>query len=238
MNRRKSIILFILGLVAFGFLFSFLHSVTSVISTPVSKISDTDNDIIVVVDPGHGGEDGGAVSSSGVVESEVNLNFSLKLRDILNINGYRTVMTRTDNSDLGDKSLDTISERKKSDMHKRLDIYNSDIHNIAISMHQNIFPADSCKGTQVFYGTQVNSSKDLADNITGVVIDKLQNDNQRISKPTNGSIFLLDNAKIPAVIVECGFLSNKDEVNLLCDKEYQKKFSYCVFLGLMNTNFV
>lgn len=202
----------------------------------VTNENGNNSDKIIVLDAGHGGEDGGAVSSSGVVECDINLQFTQKLKYILSLNGYEIVMTREDDSDLADKSIDTISGRKKSDMHRRLDIYNSDIRNVAISIHQNIFPADSCKGTQVFYSTQVPSAKILADNITDTVKKYLQPENQRLSKPTSGSIFLLDNAKIPAVIVECGFLSNSEEVKLLCDRDYQRKFSYCVFLGLLNTD--
>lgn len=86
-----------------------------------------------------------------------------------------------------------------------------------------------------FYSKQNPLSKVLADNITTSVVSNLQNDNERISKESNG-IFLLDNAKVPAIIVECGFLSNENETYLLCDKEYQKKFSYCLFQGLMNSN--
>ncbi|MCH5202265.1 MAG: N-acetylmuramoyl-L-alanine amidase [Oscillospiraceae bacterium] len=233
MSKKTIIILLSLSVIITAF-FVFVNYSDDL---EVSQNKYNNDDIIVLIDPGHGGEDGGAVSSGGVIESNVNLSFSLKLKTIMNLNGFKTVLTRIDDSDLGDKSLETIAQRKKSDMYKRLELYNSDIHNVAISIHQNIFPADACRGTQVFYSTMVDSSKDLADNITNVIVSTLQNDNQRISKPTNGSIFLLDNAKVPAVIVECGFLSNKDEVNLLCDKEYQKKFSYCVYLGFLNTGF-
>lgn len=205
--------------------------------TEVARLTDKKDDLVVVLDAGHGGEDGGAVSSSGVIEADINLQITLKLKDILNLNGFHTILTRTDNSDLSDKSFDTIAKRKKSDMYKRLEIYNSDIHNVAISIHQNIFPATSCKGSQVFYSLVAPTGKELADNITASIVNILQKDNNRISKPTTGSIFLLDNAKIPAVIVECGFLSNDNEVITLCDMEYQKKFSYCVFRGFMNTKF-
>lgn len=232
MKRKKHIIVMITVITACFVVMALVNEQNSV---DVSNLEDESSDNIIVLDAGHGGEDGGAVSSSGVVESDINLQFTEKLKDILSLNGYKIVMTREDNSDLADKSIDTISGRKKSDMHRRLDIYNSHIQNVAISIHQNIFPADSCKGTQVFYSTQTQSGKVLADNITDTVKKYLQPENQRLSKPTNGSIFLLDNAKIPAVIVECGFLSNSEEIKLLCDKEYQKKFSYCVFLGLLNT---
>ena len=232
MKRKKHIIVMITVITACFVVMALVNEQNSV---DVSNLEDESSDNIIVLDAGHGGEDGGAVSSSGVVESDINLQFTEKLKDILSLNGYKIVMTREDNSDLADKSIETISGRKKSDMHRRLDIYNSDIKNVAISIHQNIFPADSCKGTQVFYSTQTQLGKVLADNITDTVKKYLQPDNERLSKPTNGSIFLLDNAKIPAVIVECGFLSNSEEIKLLCDKEYQKKFSYCVFLGLLNT---
>ena len=233
MKRKKHIIVMITVITACFVVMALVNEQNSV---DVSNLEDESSDNIIVLDAGHGGEDGGAVSSSGVVESDINLQFTEKLKDILSLNGYKIVMTREDNSDLADKSIETISGRKKSDMHRRLDIYNSHIQNVAISIHQNIFPADSCKGTQVFYSTQTQSGKVLADNITDAVKKYLQPENQRLSKPTSGSIFLLDNAKIPAVIVECGFLSNSEELKQLCDQDYQKKFSYCVFLGLLNTS--
>ena len=233
MKRKKHIIVMITVITACFVVMALVNEQNSV---DVSNLEDESSDNIIVLNAGHGGEDGGAVSSSGVVESDINLQFTEKLKDILSLNGYKIVMTREDNSDLADKSIETISGRKKSDMHRRLDIYNSHIQNVAISIHQNIFPADSCKGTQVFYSTQTQSGKVLADNITDTVKKYLQPENQRLSKPTSGSIFLLDNAKIPAVIVECGFLSNSEELKQLCDQDYQKKFSYCVFLGLLNTS--
>ena len=233
MKRKKHIIVMITVITACFVVMALVNEQNSV---DVSNLEDESSDNIIVLDAGHGGEDGGAVSSSGVVESDINLQFTEKLKDILSLNGYKIVMTREDNSDLADKYIETISGRKKSDMHRRLDIYNSHIQNVAISIHQNIFPADSCKGTQVFYSTQTQSGKVLADNITDTVKKYLQPENQRLSKPTSGSIFLLDNAKIPAVIVECGFLSNSEELKQLCDQDYQKKFSYCVFLGLLNTS--
>lgn len=204
-------------------------------STTSNNISD---DTVIVIDSGHGGEDGGAVSQSGVIESELNLKYSNKLNDIMHLNGFRTVMTHKDNTDLGDKNLPTISARKKSDMKKRLEIYNSDVHNIAISIHQNIFPAVSCKGSQLFYSLKNPNSKQLADSITSSIINNLQKDNMRISKPTNGSIFLLDNAIVPAIIVECGFLSSEDEVKKLCDTNYQKQLSYCIFDGFLKSEII
>lgn len=233
MKRKKHIIVMITVITACFVVMALVNEQNSV---DVSNLEDESSDNIIVLDAGHGGEDGGAVSSNGVVESDINLQFTQKLKYILSLNGYEIVMTREDDSDLADKSIDTVSGRKKSDMHRRLDIYNSHIQNVAISIHQNIFPADSCKGTQVFYSTQTQSGKVLADNITDTVKKYLQPENQRLSKPTSGSIFLLDNAKIPAVIVECGFLSNSEELKQLCDQDYQKKFSYCVFLGLLNTS--
>lgn len=201
----------------------------------ITNSTENNKNSIIVLDSGHGGEDPGAIGVNNVYESDINLSFTLKFNDILHLNGYKTVLTRKDKDDIADKSLDTIAKRKKSDMYKRLDIYNKDLRNVAISIHQNIFPAKSCSGTQVFYSKQNPLSKTLADNITNSVVDNLQNDNERISKESNG-IFLLDNAKVPAVIVECGFLSNQNDTYLLCDKEYQKKFSFCLFQGLMNSN--
>ncbi len=207
-------------------------------SVPTSAVIDTKRDkTVVVLDAGHGGEDGGAVSESGVIESDLNLKFTKKLKAILEINGFNTKMTRSDEGDLADKSLKTIAERKKSDMYKRLDIYNSEISNVAISIHQNMFPAISCKGSQVFFSGRVPIAEKLANNITTAIKEDLQQKNIRESKPAGGNIFLLDNARVPAVIVECGFLSNEDEVKTLCDVNYQKKLSFSIFKGFMNTEF-
>ena len=219
MVRRKGYIFVLSTTLILCFIVMIFTAVSQ--SSVMTNTTECKKNSVIVIDCGHGGE--------------VNLSFGLKFNDILKLNGYDTVLTRNDKNDIADKSLDTIVKRKKSDMYKRLDIYNSSLKNVAISIHQNIFPAKSCSGTQVFYSKQNPLSKVLADNITTSVVSNLQNDNERISKESNG-IFLLDNAKVPAIIVECGFLSNENETYLLCDKEYQKKFSYCLFQGLMNSN--
>lgn len=218
-------------------IFSVVMAATYELSTPAaSDILSTNADkISVVLDAGHGGEDGGAVSKSGVVESQLNLKITRKLKAIMDINGFKTVMTRKDEGDLSDKSLKTIAERKKSDMYRRLEIYNSNISNIAISIHQNMFPAISCKGSQVFYSTRIPTAQKLAENISANIKDDLHQENIREPKPTSGNIFLLDNAAVPAVIVECGFLSNEDEVKTLCDVDYQKKISFSIFKGFIYT---
>ncbi|MBQ9673936.1 MAG: N-acetylmuramoyl-L-alanine amidase [Ruminococcus sp.] len=234
MNLKRTFVYSAVCIIAFSLIITATYNFSVITS---GRVNNEKDNTVVVLDAGHGGEDGGAVSVSGVVESELNLKFTKKLKSILNINGFQTVMTREDEGDLADKSLPTISERKKSDMYKRLDIYNSDIHNVAISIHQNIYPAVSCTGSQVFYSTKVPTAQTLAQNITSSIVGSVQKDNIREPKPTGGSIFLLDNATVPAVIVECGFLSNEDEVKVLCDVEYQKKISYCIFCGFMNTEF-
>lgn len=227
-KRLVIIILIILMLTALGVNIAMPYEK----STINTKNSD---DITVVIDSGHGGEDGGAVGENGVVESELNLKFAKKLKLIFNLNGYNTVMTRENEDDLADKNLSTVAERKKSDMYKRLDIYNSSVHNVAISIHQNIFPATSCTGSQVFYATKIPTGKTLADNITESITANLQQQSTRESKPTTGSIFLLDNATVPAVLVECGFLSNTEEVKNLCDVNYQRKLVFCIYLGFAKT---
>lgn len=233
MVRRKGYIFVLSTTLILCFIVMIFTAVSQ--SSVMTNTTESKKNSVIVIDCGHGGEDPGAVGVNNVYESDVNLSFGLKFNGILKLNGYDTVLTRNDKNDIADKSLDTIAKRKKSDMYKRLDIYNSSLKNVAISIHQNIFPAKSCSGTQVFYSKQNPLSKVLADNITTSVVSNLQNDNERISKESNG-IFLLDNAKVPAIIVECGFLSNENETYLLCDKEYQKKFSYCLFQGLMNSN--
>ncbi|MBQ3929100.1 MAG: N-acetylmuramoyl-L-alanine amidase [Clostridia bacterium] len=191
------------------------------------------DDFTVVIDAGHGGEDGGA-SANGVLEKEINLNVSLKLRDMLEAAGMNVVMIRDSDQSIYDSSSGTVRQRKVSDLKNRVKIINSSDKNILVSIHQNKFEQSQYSGTQIFYSVNHPKSEMLAESIRKSVTGLLQPDNKRELKPADSSIYILNQAKVPAVIVECGFLSNEKEAELLSDEAYRQKMAFAVFCGIMN----
>lgn len=187
----------------------------------------------IVLDPGHGGEDGGA-SGNSVLEKDINLAISLQLQKMLETSGFHVVMTRATDSSIGDESLDTIRERKVSDLHNRLKIVESQGDCILVSIHQNHFTESKYSGAQMFYSTKNAGSKDLAENIKSRVVQLIQPENTRETKPATDSIYLLWNAKIPAVMVECGFLSNQSEAAKLNDETYQQQMAFAICSGILD----
>lgn len=187
----------------------------------------------IIIDAGHGGEDGGA-EVDGVLEKDINLSISLILRDMLKANGYNVKMVRDSDISVYSDGADSLSEKKTSDLHNRADLFNSDENNIVISIHQNKFDNSKYSGTQVFYSSNHDNSVILAESVRTAVIMLLQPDNSRELKPATKDIFILDQAKVPAIIVECGFLSNDEERGKLTDDTYQKKLAYAIMLGIMD----
>ncbi len=197
--------------------------------TPVN--TSNINDVTIILDAGHGGEDGGATDND-IVEKDINLSITLMLADIFNANGYNVVLTRT-TDDFVNAEGDSVRERKVSDMKNRLAIFNSSPNNIVISIHQNKFTQEKYSGTQIFYSSNNTESGLLAESIRSTVISLLQPDNNRSCKESNSDIYLLNNSTVPAVIVECGFISNVEEANKLKTEEYQKHLAFSIFTGFM-----
>ena len=197
-----------------------------------SKVNAPDSFIpTVIIDPGHGGEDGGA-SANNTVEKNLNLIISKKLYKLLISSGFNVKMIRR-----SDKMINTegknLRERKVSDMKNRLKIYNSNTNNIVISIHQNKFPIEKYYGTQIFYSTNNKNSKTLAEAIKTSVKILVQPDNEREAKPADKSIYLLYNSKVSSVIVECGFISNANEAINLKNEKYQNKLVFAIYSGLL-----
>ena len=176
----------------------------------------------VIIDPGHGGVDGGATSCSGVLESKFNLDISLRLRDIMNLLGIRTVMIRTTDESVYTEG-NTISAKKLSDLKERVRIVNQTSNGILISIHQNYFTDSRYSGAQVFYA-DTQGSKQLAETIQKSLTQTLNPDNQRACKKAE-HIYLLQHITSPGILVECGFLSNYQEETLLRNETYQKALS-------------
>lgn len=201
------------------------------------NISDTFNSevpghSIVVLDAGHGGEDGGAVAFDGTEEKNLNLAVCQKLEALFAVFDIDYVCVRDSDRSVGDISLDTIRQRKVSDIKKRFDIINSYDNSLLLSIHQNMFTDEKYSGLQVFYAPSDVLSEMLAECIQSSVTEGLQPENKRKIKESNKSIYLLYNAKRPSVLVECGFLSNKEELEKLKSQSYQCQLAYFITSGL------
>ena len=188
----------------------------------------------IVIDPGHGGEDGGATGVSLASEKEINLAIALKLQKLLEISGFHVSMTRTTDVSISDDHLDTVRERKVSDLHNRLKMIEAQENCIFISIHQNHFTSSRYSGAQVFYSTKNDESKKLAETIKSRVVELVQPENKRETKPATSSIYLLWNTKVPAILVECGFLSNESEAAKLNDKIYQQQMAFAICSGVLD----
>ncbi|UZQ82541.1 N-acetylmuramoyl-L-alanine amidase CwlD [Thermoanaerobacter sp. RKWS2] len=180
---------------------------------------------VVVIDAGHGGPDPGKPGKYGKDEDELNLEIAQKLRELIEESGGIVVMTREDDT-LSDSSL-------SKDLKNRVVKANEVIADVLISIHLNSFSQSKYKGAQVFYQNNSEKGKLLAELIQQELRNTLDPDNDRMAKSSN-SYYLLRNAKMPAVIVECGFMSNPEEEKLLNDENYQYKIAWAIYKGLIH----
>ncbi len=227
--KRKSVILYIIFFIIYLILIIFaFYNIDNYSAVNVEYNSLP----VIVIDAGHGGEDGGAVANN-VVEKNINLSISNKLRDIFISSGFNVKMTRSSDKMIND-SGDTLRERKVSDMKNRLKLFNESENNIVISIHQNKFTQEEYKGSQLFYSTNNKESEKLALSIKTSIKTLIQPDNEREIKPADRNIYLLYNSKTPSVIVECGFISNIEEARLLKDSAYQNKIAFAIYSGFLD----
>ena len=192
-----------------------------------------DYDYTVIIDPGHGGVDGGAVGVDGVVEKGINLSISLKLKTFFQQAGFKVIMTRENDRSIHDDDANTVRKQKKSDLYNRLDIIKDNPRALFISIHQNIFDSSKYSGTQVFYSKNNSASELLAATLQNNIKNLLQPQNNREIKIAGKNLFLLYNAQSPAVLVECGFLSNAKEAAELQTNDYQNKIAFSIFYGTL-----
>lgn len=190
---------------------------------------------VIIIDAGHGGMDGGAVSASGIMEKDINLSIALKLEALLEVLGFDTVMVRDSDRSIHDENAVTVRQQKSSDLKNRLNLLEDTHSGILISIHQNIYSQASAYGTQVFYGPNRGESALLAEYLQKTITGYLQPDNHREIKQAGDSLYILYHAAKPAVMVECGFLSNPQDLILLQDETYQEKMAFSIAAGLMNT---
>lgn len=179
----------------------------------------------LVIDPGHGGIDGGAIAFNGIKESEINLAIGLKMQSLAEFLGVRTAMTREDDS----SRSDTASYSEHEDLVKRAETVNTIQNAVLISVHQNFYPTSQPSGAQVLYASD-ERSRMLGELTQQNLVRHLQPENRRLSEPASKKLFLLSHVSCPAILVECGFLSNIGDLELLTQNKYQSSLAV-ILLG-------
>lgn len=184
----------------------------------------------LVLDAGHGGEDGGAVSLTGVAESQINLAIVLKLRDVLGLYGVDPVLLREEDISLHDTGAETLREKKRSDLKNRVAAVEAVENGALLSIHQNTYPSEKYRGTHVFYAP-TEGSRELAEHFQNSIKTALQPDNGRAAKQIPDNVYIMNHITCPAVLIECGFLTNPEEEALLRSENYQRKLVTVIAAG-------
>ena len=178
--------------------------------------------VVIVVDPGHGGEDPGKVGINDVLEKDLNLQIAKKVKKLLEEAGIKIVMTRTN---------DKVPDAKKEDLNQRVQLINDTKPKLALCIHQNSYPDAKIKGAQVFYHTITPEAEDVA-TIVQEQLRTVDPTNTRQIKE-NDTYFMLKNSQVPTIIVECGFLTNPDEAAKLTQEDYQDKLAQAICEGVV-----
>ena len=197
---------------------------------PTAAVPATDK--VIVLDAGHGAPDGGAVGSSGVLEKDINLAITQKVQQLLEKTGAVVLLTRSDDNAIADDMNAKIRDIKRSDLKNRKAYRDGADVDIFVSIHMNKFEQQQYHGAQVFYAGP-EAAKTLGESLQSELIAIADPENARVAKPADKSIYILKDSKIPAVIVECGFLSNPAEEKKLQTPEYQDKIAWAVYSGIL-----
>lgn len=187
---------------------------------------------VLVIDAGHGGEDGGAVSPSGASESGINLAIAQRLDLIAGLMGVECVMLRTQDVSLHGADAATLRQKKVSDLHNRVDAINGIEGAVLISIHQNSYPDPRYRGAQVFYAP-TQGSQELAETLQETLRASLDPDNRRKAKQIPDTIYLMNHVRCTAALAECGFLTNPQEETLLLSGNYQTKLAAALAGGYL-----
>ena len=220
MLKRVELILF-LAMIAALVLFS-NRLVESVASREIEEKKMT-----IVIDAGHGGSDPGKVGVNGALEKDINLKIAVKVKELLEANEMRVIMTREEDQMLGSPQAE---HKKLEDMKERVALIHNAKADFAVSIHQNSYTDDSVSGAQVFYYSDSQEGKRLAENIQDALL-RMDESNKRQAKG-NDTYYLLKHVDIPTVIVECGFLSNQEEAEKLMAEEYQVTVANAIVEGI------
>ena len=233
MKKQALIICLQVGCFALCFvmcaMFMFYTERTSIVPQDTVAVNNDLSKKCVILDAGHGGEDSGAVAPDGTLEKDLNLEMTSLLTEVLQCAGFSVTSTRTEDVMLGDGEA---GHKKASDLKARVESGNADPSAYYISIHMNKFPKQYCKGIQLFYSPNDTRSQSIATILHGYVKNYLQPDNEREVKNGSQHIYLMDRLKNPAILVECGFVSNPEELEQLKTKEHQKKIALVIMASL------
>lgn len=228
MVRRMKTFFWLLGIVVLVCLVSYplqeAKDVWTVWSSPLSGK-------VIVLDPGHGGPDGGAVGSDGTEEKEITLQLSRYLRDYFQEAGALVYLTRNEDTDLSSENAGSLSRRKSEDIRNRVQYVTEKETDFYLSIHLNAIPSPKWRGAQTFYNPNSEESQNLAKFIQSEIRSNLENTNREALGLT--SIYLLKHAEAPGALVEAGFLSNTEERELLKSDSYQRKMAESIYLGVL-----
>ncbi len=221
-----------------------LAAVVLIWSTPVydavvTKVQQITSSDIILIDPGHGGMDGGASSDTGVTEKDINLAIAFYIKEFAEADGWKVVMTRQEDIGLGDAKSKTIRSKKTADLIARREMIKDINPTVAVSIHLNSFKQDrSVRGAQTFYPegqgeqTILDESKKFAEIVQDQLVTGIADGTDRVALGKR-DVLMFKNPPVPMVIVECGFLSNPGEAKLLEQEEYQRKLAKCIYDGIL-----
>ncbi len=226
MKKLKKVMI---GIFVMALLFGGFWQAGKAVYTWSNYLAEKSHRFTVVIDPGHGGVDPGKVGVNDVYEKEINLKIALLLKEILEQNDCRVLLTRE--SDMG-LYQEGDSNKKMADLRKRCEIINDSDADVIVSIHQNSFFQESSKGAQVFYQSTSQEGKRLAEIMQRQLISSLDESNRRVAK-ANDDYYMLKNTEGVMVIVECGFLSNQEEARRLTEHTYQRQVAWAIALGTL-----
>lgn len=221
---KKSAILLVLGVMGLLVFSIFWHGSTAV-------VSNLEDSYVVMLDPGHGGYDPGAISSQGVYEKAINLQIAQKIKEMLRPSGIEVFLTREEDIDYAPNGVKGKTSRKKIDLNRRIDIANKAKADVFVSLHVNATATGQDSGAETFYHYKSEAGKGLAELIQQELI-KIPGMNRRIAKP--GDFYVIENTSMPAVIVEMGYLSSIKEQKKLQQSWYQEQLSRAIAKGIAN----
>lgn len=227
---KKRIILLVsllIAVVAIGiFQINLKEETIETVALPVSNK-------VIVIDAGHGNPDGGAVSTNGISEAEINLKIALKLQNLLEQSGATVILTRSDENGIYDTNKTNIKDKKISDIKNRVKIGNSSSADIFVSIHLNKIPQNQYSGWQTFFKKGCDQGEKLATSIQENLNKTIEKENNRVPMKLD-NVYIVKNIEIPLTIVECGFLSNEEEERKLQEDNYQDKLAWGIYNGIIN----
>lgn len=218
------ILVIVIGIYGSSLMDVAMESVASRVTNSVEGIEETK---IVVIDPGHGGDDPGKVGINGALEKDINLAIGIYVKEVLEAEGLEVVMTREEDVTM----VEAGAFNKAEDLKTRVDIINEVQPEIAVSIHQNSYTTENVKGPQVFYYTNSMEGEAAAQIMQELLWEIAPDSIRQITD--NDSYYLLTRTEVPTIIVECGFLSNEEDAEKLVDETYQKELAEVIATGIL-----